>query len=121
MKSTKKLRIAYLPFFSIALLTLFVIACNDSHVDVTKKEIVETPQEINVRAEDIIRGTLKDIVDNSKELPDSFRFKNAAILYSMYDENSFQPLWSANGKFNRQADSLAALIDSARKYGLFSR
>ena len=119
MKSNKKSSFACSLYFSIAFLSLFVSACNDAHVDVTKKEIVETPQEIDVRAEDIIRGTLKDIVNNDMDLPDSFRFKNAAVLYSMYDEKSFQPIWSADGKFNRQADSLAALIDSAKVYGLF--
>ena len=119
MKSNKKSPFAYFLNFSIAILSLFVFACNDSHDNVTKKEIVETPQEINVKAEDIIKGTLQDIIDNDKGLPDSFRFKNAALLYSIYDEKSFRPLWSTDGKFNKQADSLAALIDSAKIYGLF--
>jgi murein L,D-transpeptidase YcbB/YkuD len=119
MKSNKKSLFASFPFFPIAILSLFIFACNDSHENVTKKEIVETPQEINVKAEDIIKGTLQDIINNDKELPDSFRFKNAGLLYSMYDEKSFQPMWSADGKFNRKADSLAALIDSAKLYGLF--
>ena len=119
MKSNKKSPFACFSFFSIAFLSLLALACNDSHVDVTKKEIVETPQDINVKAEDIIKGTLQDIVNNDKELPDSFRFKNAALLYSIYDAKSFQPVWSVDGKFNKQADSLTALIDSAKIYGLF--
>ena len=103
-----------------ASLAVFLSACNNSDpVDLTKKEIVETPAEINTRAEDIIHGTLKNILSGNQQLADSFRFRNAALMDAIYDEKAYAPLWSSDGVFTPAATSLISLIDSARYYGLF--
>lgn len=83
------------------------------------KEIVEKPEDISARAEDVIQGTLKDILDNNRDLQDSFRIKSPEIVQFLYDQQSFQPLWTDKGFFSQKADSLLSLIDSARLYGLF--
>jgi L,D-transpeptidase YcbB len=119
MKSCKKFPLPFVSPLATGIFLFFITACNGPKHDVTKKEIVETPQEINVRAEDIIEGTLTDILDNNKNLPDSFKFRNASVLFSLYDERSFTPIWSSEGKFTQAADSLLFLIDSAKSYGLF--
>jgi murein L,D-transpeptidase YcbB/YkuD len=120
MKKTKmnilvSFKILLLPAF----LLIFFISCNDTHVDVRKTEVVEKPEDINARAEDVIKGTLKEILQNNKELADSFKVKNASVLQAMYDQNAFSPLWSTQGAFNRKADSLFAFINNAKRYGLF--
>ena len=103
-----------------AVCSLLLFACKDKPVvDLTKKEIVESPAEINTRAEDIIKGTLQNILAGDKEIADSFRFHNAAIMDGLYEKQHYQPIWSANGAFTAPADSLIAFIDSARIYGLF--
>lgn len=107
------------PIFFFSVLLFFFISCNDQHTRIGEKEIVDKPEDINVKAEDIIQGTLKDILQNNKNINDSFRLKNAAIVQYLYDENSFQPLWSAKGLFKQWSDSLVTLIDSSRNYGLF--
>lgn len=102
------------------LFCLFIISCNNEpHADVTEKEIVESPEEINARVEAIIHGTLKDILKGSLELPDSFKIKNAGQVQFLYDQSSFQPLWSSRGAFNKSADTLFAFIAGAKSYGLF--
>jgi len=107
------------PICFLGMLLFFFVSCNDQHTRIGEKEIVDKPEDINVKAEDIIQGTLKDILQNNKDINDSFKLKNAAILQHLYDENSFQPLWSAKGLFRQWSDSLVTLIDSSRNYGLF--
>ena len=103
--------------FVVVLLAIF--SCSDEpHAVVTEKEIVETPEQINARAEAVIEGTLRDILQNNKALPDSFRIKNAAVLQFLYDEFSFQPLWSSKGAFTGKADSLISFLVSCRLFGL---
>jgi murein L,D-transpeptidase YcbB/YkuD len=84
-----------------------------------EKEIVQKPEDINKKAEEVIRGTLRDILHNSQDLNDSFKVKNASIVEYLYNQNSFEPLWSRKGVFNRHADSLYSFITDANTYGLF--
>lgn len=88
-------------------------------MDVREKEIVEKPEEINERAEDVIQGTLKEILRSGSSLADSFRIRNAPIVQYLYDQRTFQPIWSAKGSFTKNADSLMSLIGSSMHYGLF--
>jgi murein L,D-transpeptidase YcbB/YkuD len=106
------------------LLLLFLItgafySCKEKSKDVTQVEIVETPEQINARAEGLIRSTLKEILHDDKDLPDSVKVKNALELQHLYDENQYSPLWSSRGSFNRNGDSLFSLIEQSMKYGLF--
>ncbi|MFL5773271.1 MAG: murein L,D-transpeptidase [Flavisolibacter sp.] len=106
--------------FFLTLVPVFLAACGDSsHIDVTDKEIVEKPEEINARAEDVIQGTLKDLITSSTGIADSLKIRNTGILQFLYEENSYQPFWSSKGLFSRNGDSLFALITSAYRYGLF--
>src|ERR1044072_679928 len=82
--------------FFLTLLPVFFAACDDSsHMDVTDKEIVEKPEEINARAEDVIQGTLKDLLTGSSGLADSLKIRSTPIVQFLYEENSYQPLWSS--------------------------
>lgn len=113
-------------FISLKIIYLFFLAgpflssCQDKpHVHIGEKEIVQKPEEISEKAEDIIKGTLKDIIQNNKELSDSFKVKNAGILDSVYGQFDYRPIWSADGKFSITADSLISFIGASRNYGLF--
>jgi murein L,D-transpeptidase YcbB/YkuD len=108
----------YLVYCSVFLAPVF--SCSDQpRVDVTEKEIVEKPEEINEKAEDLIKGTLSAILSESRDLPDSFRIKNPEILYSLYDQRSFQPIWSEKGQFTPYSDSLFQFIDHSMNWGFF--
>src|SRR5215213_4642922 len=117
----KKFRLALtikILVFSIFFSIIFT-SCNDSHLDVSQKEMVDKPEQINARAEDVIQGTLKDILNKSKRPADSFHISNPEILQYLYEQNSFQPLWSSSGLFTPNGDSLFAFLGAARYYGLF--
>lgn len=120
MKALKNYKLSPFTLFFLSILAIgFFYSCKEKSKDVTQTEIVEQPEDINSRAEDLIRSTLNEILHNDKDLPDSFRVKNALILQHLYDQNSFAPLWSLNGNFTRNGDSLYSLISHSMKYGLF--
>ncbi|HVF95720.1 MAG TPA: L,D-transpeptidase family protein [Flavisolibacter sp.] len=104
------------------LLLLLVVAlfagCN-AHETVQKKEVVDTPEQINEKAEDLIKTTLEDMLQKPARLPDSIELKNATLLQQLYSKKEFRLIWSSDGSFHKQADSLFALLDSAKLYGLF--
>ena len=97
---------------------LALYACNN-HPSVQQKQMVETPEEINAKAEDLIKNTLEEILHNPAKLPDSIKLRNADLLQAMYVKNGYELFWSSKGAFNREADSLFALVDSSKFYGLF--
>jgi len=109
------------PYFLIPLLAVVLLCgCNSHEESVQQKVVVSSPREINVRAEDLIKNTLEEILQNPAKLPDSLRIKNAAILHDLYAKKDFGLFWSSQGSFNKEADSLFTLIDSCKYYGLFS-
>lgn len=81
--------------------------------------MVNDPEEINARAEEVIRQTLKDILQNGRDLPDSFRIKNASLVENLYNRNAFVPMWSSKGNFITTTDSLFNFIKRSREWGLF--
>jgi murein L,D-transpeptidase YcbB/YkuD len=99
---------------------MFLASSCKEHQTIAEKELVETPQEINTRAEDVIKNTLEQLLQKSSTVSDSFKIKNAPLLQAIYNTNNFGLLWSAEGVFYTEADSLLSLIDSAQVYGLFS-
>ena len=108
-------RIFFLPILAIGLLH----SCKEKSKDVTEVQIVKEPEDINAKAEDLIKSTLKEILRTDNDLPDSVKVKNALVLQHLYDENIYEPLWSSQGVFNRNGDSLFSLISHLKEYGLF--
>jgi L,D-transpeptidase YcbB len=120
MKALKNYNLVSFKLFLLLFLTIGAFqSCKEKSKDVTTVEIVETPEQINARAEGLIRSTLKEILHNDEDLPDSVKVKNASILQHLYDENQYSPLWSSQGTFNRNGDSLFSMIAQLKTYGLF--
>lgn len=84
---------------------------------INEKVLVNSPEEINQKAEKIIEGSLESniiptlIRDSSK--------KNADLLKKLYENNQFELFWSSKGQFNSETDSLLKLINNAYSLGLF--
>ena len=110
---------AFKLLISFALVLGLFHSCKEKSKDVTKVEIVQQPEDINAKAEDLIQSTLKEILQKDNDLPDSVKVKNPLILQHLYDQDGYQPLWSAKGSFNSKGDSLFAFIEQSKQYGLF--
>ncbi len=120
MNALKKYKLLSLKILVVSILVVGNLSsCKDKGNDVSKKEIVEQPEDINAKAGELIRATLKEILRGDTTLPDSFRVKNVMELQHLYDQNSFGPLWSLSGAFTRNGDSLYSMIGHSMKYGLF--
>lgn len=105
---------------SILFITLiFLFASCKEHKRIAEKEIVAKPAEINKSASDIIKESLDLLEDNPKD--GLMSLKNLPVLKVIYDQSDYTPLWTGNGNWNANGDSLFALIDSARYYGLFPK
>src|SRR4051812_35235932 len=108
IKYPKKL---YCPIYALIFLLVLLISCTNinnnenSHKNVAEKQVVTQPEDINETAEKIIQGTLKDILQNNKQLNDSFKITNAVTVQYLYVQNNLQPIWSSKGRFINGADS----------------
>ena len=104
------------------LLNLFIVlaillpACKERK-RITEKEIVAKPAEINKSASDIIKESL-DHLENNPDDP-IMKLNNIPVLKTIYDQGNYDPLWTGNGEWKTNGDSLYTLIDSARYFGLF--
>ena len=120
MKALKNYNLtAFTLLISCALFLGLFHSCKEKAKDITKVEIVRQPEDINAKAEDLIQSTLKEILQKDNELPDSVKVKNPLILQHLYDQDQYQPIWSAKGSFNSSGDSLFAFIEQSKQYGLF--
>lgn len=105
--------------FAIAILLLFS-QCN-SHQTVSEKEMVEKPEEINQKAEDLIKATLEAVMKDPAHVSDSIKVKNAPLVQELYQKNNFLLFWSSDGVFTSQTDSLLVFINSSMQYGLLPK
>ena len=98
------------------LVTIF-ISCKERK-KLPEKEIVSKPAEINKTATDIIKDALEEL--SSHQSIEGFpALKNVSVLQKLYDQTDYAPIWTGEGKWNANGDSLYTLIDSARYFGLF--
>ncbi len=100
------------------LFTLSLFSCNNKGKNVSEEAIVTSAEEINNKAEELIQETVKDVLKD-KRLADSFNLKNPQLLDGIYEEHSYEPLWTSNGAFESYSDSLISFIANCRYYGLF--
>lgn len=114
-----RLSFSALLFVVVITASMLLLGSCNSHQTISEKELVETPEEINTKAEDVIKNTLEQFLENPSKIPDSIRLKNVSLLRELYTKNNFGLLWSSKAVFNKEADSLLLLIDSAKFYGLF--
>lgn len=101
----------------LVMMAMLFAGCEEKQ-SIQEKEVVATAEEINARAEDLIENTIEELLGNPAKLPDSIKLKNPGLLKEMYVRNNFGLLWSSEGVFLKEADSLFKFIDSSRYYGL---
>ena len=102
--------------FAAAALLLAGCHSNDT---IGGKEIVEKPEQINQKAEDLIKATLEAVLKDPAQMSDSVKVKNVPLVQDLYQKNNFKLLWSSDGVFDPKADSLLHFINTSMEYGLF--
>jgi L,D-transpeptidase YcbB len=105
-----------LTIFFLSILLLAASSCRERKHVIPEKEIVIQPTEINKTATDIIKEFLANPTDTQLS-----SLKNIPFLQALYGEKDHNPVWTGNGKWNAEGDSLYTLIDSAYYHGLFPK
>jgi L,D-transpeptidase YcbB len=102
--------------FSLFLLCIFS-SCNNAKPPETA--IVSTPEELEIKASDIIRSSIEYAGDNEGKIDDSIQLNNTKLVQLIYENNQFASLWSNKEQWIPLGDSLRNFIDEAKLYGLF--
>lgn len=84
-----------------------------------EKDIVQEPEMLD----NSIRANVQQILDfasiNAGRINDTIRLDMLLQVQPVYDRNGFSPVWSIDGHWQREADSLLTFIQNSKYYGLF--
>lgn len=97
---------------------LFIAACNNARQP-PASDIAKTPEELDVKATDIIRGALEFAAVNEGNVDDTIQLAYTKQAQLIYEKNQFATQWSSKEQWKPLADSLLRFISDARLYGLF--
>ena len=108
-------------FLSLFFVSLFFLctfeACNNSKPPETA--IVSTPEELEIKASDIIRSSIGYATENEGKIDDSIQLNNIKLVKLIYENNQFATLWSIKEQWTPTGNSLRNFIGVAKLYGLF--
>jgi murein L,D-transpeptidase YcbB/YkuD len=116
MKYRKRRVSIFFPFF----LLLTLLACR-AHQQSGKddKDTVQTPAQMDAHIGSDLKSVLDYIAGNKDRLNDSVSLAYRRLADSVYENDSYTPLWSNKEQWLPLADSLLRFIDSSKYYGLF--
>ncbi|MGI8582382.1 MAG: L,D-transpeptidase family protein [Chitinophagaceae bacterium] len=112
-----QLKKAFLIFTSLIFL-IFLYSCKSKHA-ANEKQIVATPEEMDLKVTENIKDVLQYALDNNGKINESIRLSLPAIVDSFYLKNNYVNIWSKNEKWEPLSDSLYKFIEGSEAYGLF--
>ncbi len=107
-------------FYIFFLLLLFVCifsSCESPRPPETV--IVNTPQELNIKASDVIHSSLDYAAENGGNIDDTIQLFFTKGVRLIYDNNDFITLWSSEEQWTPLGDSMRNFIAAVKQYGLF--
>lgn len=108
----------FLSLFFVSLFCLCIFeACDNSKPPETA--IVSTPEELEVKASDIIQSSIEYATGNEGKIDDSIQLNNIKQVQLIYENNQFGTLWSNKEQWTPMGNSLRNFIGEAKLYGLF--
>ena len=106
------------PFFVPFFLCCIFYSCNDAKQP-PKTDIAATPEELEIKATDIIRGALEFATQNNGNIDDTVRLAFTKPVQLIYENYQFGTLWSSKEQWVPLAVSMMKFIQNAKQYGLF--
>lgn len=101
-------------FFSAGL-----FSCSTPPEKPEEKDIVEIPEQFDVRITKNIKKNLEFILANKGRLSDTVLLSMDSLVNTLYKKNEYKPLWSKQENWMPEADSLFQFIEHSKEYGLF--
>lgn len=108
----------FFPFLGIIFYAA-LFSCKTPPEKPKEKDIVEIPEQIDIRVQRNIRKNIEFILANKGRLSDTVLMKMDSLVDRLYSKNDFRPLWSKQEKWLPEADSLFQFIADSKQYGLF--
>lgn len=105
-------------FIFPSFLLCFATACNNAKQP-PKTDIAKTPEELDIKASDVIQAALKFAAENEGKVDDTIQLIYTNQLRLVYENNQFNTIWSSKEQWKSLADSLLHFIEYAKLYGLF--
>jgi L,D-transpeptidase YcbB len=110
--------------FSYSLvISLFVIsyvltACGEAKKP-PEHEIVVSPEELNKKVTELIRGSIDYALANDGKIDDSVKLALLSPLKKIYEPAQYATSWNPGQQWKPVSDSMLELVRSAQYYGLF--
>jgi L,D-transpeptidase YcbB len=104
-------------FYSVFLLYLF--SCSTIPEKPKERDIVEIPEQLDVRITRNITKNLEFALANKGRLSDTVLLAMDSIVGDLYKNYKYKPLWSNHDQWKPEADSLFTFIEQSKQYGLF--
>lgn len=103
---------------SILLAVLCVPACKHSGKP-PEKDLVSNEEQLEDRVAKDLRKTLDYAKKNRAQINDSVTLASFRLVNPVYDQCKYQAIWSRRDEFKSMADSLYAVVEHAKEWGLF--
>ena len=104
-------------FLTVFLSGLF--SCTTVPEKPKEKDIVEVPEQLDIRITRNIKKNLQFVLANKGRLSDTVLLSMDSVVGSLYSVNDYKPLWSQQDRWLSEADSLYGFIEHSKEYGLF--
>jgi len=107
-------------YAGITVCLVLVHACRSKRTQ--SEHIADTPEELQQKTKSFISKLLQQTAAGGGSRTDSrLHLNQPAFCKYLYEKNGNTPLWSEQGNWKRQADSLFGFIRESKLYGLFSQ
>ncbi len=108
----------FFPIFFCLFLFCFFSSCNNAKQP-PKTDIAITPEEMDIKATDIIRGALGFAEENKGNIDDTIQLIFTKQVQLIYEKYQFGTFWSSKEQWKPLAVTMLQFIQNARMYGLF--
>lgn len=101
----------------------FLLFCIGTACNNAKKPpdtvIVQTPEELDKKASDVIETALLFAAENQGKIDDTLQLSYTKQTKLIYEKNQYAAIWSSKEQWKPLADSLLGFIGNAKLFGLF--
>lgn len=102
----------------LLIVALFFAACSSPEKP-KEVDIVEVPEQFEVRVNRNLKTALEYILSNKGRLNDTVVLAKDSLVHTIYRRNQFQPIWCRQERWSPIGDSLYTFIEHSKEYGLF--
>src|SRR5688500_18349613 len=100
------------------IVALFFAACQSPEKP-KEVDIVEIPEQFEVRVNRNLKSALEFLLNNKGRLNDTVVLVKDSLVNTIYTRNQFQPIWCRQERWAPLGDSLYKFIEHSKEYGLF--